>query len=72
MPALVAPSRARAGRYVRHLLLLPTALLTVVCFVIPLVLIAVYSFGSENLVTFNVFFGKGRTSVLIPPPVTGQ
>jgi ABC-type spermidine/putrescine transport system permease subunit I len=57
VPVPVVPSRVRAGRHVRHLLVLPTALLTVACFVIPLALIAVYSFGSENLVTFNVFFG---------------
>jgi ABC-type spermidine/putrescine transport system permease subunit I len=41
----------------RHALVLPTAILAVVCFVVPLGLIAVYSFGSENLVTFDVYFG---------------
>ncbi len=55
--AAAAPSRAWTGRALRHLLVLPTAVLTIVCFVIPLGLIAVYSLGSENLVTFNVFFG---------------
>jgi ABC-type spermidine/putrescine transport system permease subunit I len=51
-----APRRLGRGA-LRHLLVLPTAILTVVCFAVPLGLIAVYSFGSENLVTFNVFFG---------------
>jgi ABC-type spermidine/putrescine transport system permease subunit I len=55
--APAAPGRGWGGRGLRHLLVLPTAVLTVVCFVIPLGLIAVYSLGSENLVTFNVFFG---------------
>jgi ABC-type spermidine/putrescine transport system permease subunit I len=41
----------------RHLLVLPTAVLTVVFFVAPLALIAVYSFGSVNPVTLDVFFG---------------
>jgi ABC-type spermidine/putrescine transport system permease subunit I len=52
-----ARSSAAGWRYARHLLVLPTAVLTVACFVVPLALIAVYSFGSENLVTFDVFFG---------------
>jgi ABC-type spermidine/putrescine transport system permease subunit I len=46
-----------AGRGARHLLSLPTAIVTLACFVIPLGLIFVYSFGSENLVSFNVYFG---------------
>jgi spermidine/putrescine transport system permease protein len=41
----------------RHLLVLPTAVLTVVFFVIPLGLIAVYSFAQVNPVTLDVFFG---------------
>src|SRR5262249_7948854 len=35
----------------------PTAVWTVAFFVIPLALITVFSFGTENLVTFNVDFG---------------
>jgi spermidine/putrescine transport system permease protein len=35
----------------------PTVLVTVVCFLVPLGLILVYSFGSENLISFNVDFG---------------
>jgi spermidine/putrescine transport system permease protein len=38
-------------------LALPTGLVTLACFVIPLGLIFVYSFGSENLINFNVEFG---------------
>jgi spermidine/putrescine transport system permease protein len=38
-------------------LALPTGLVTLACFVVPLGLILVYSFGSENLITFNVDFG---------------
>ena len=41
----------------RHLLVVPTAVLTVVFFVAPLALIAVYSFGSVNPVSLDVFFG---------------
>ncbi len=41
----------------RHLLVLPTAILTVVFFVAPLALIAVYSFGSVDPVSLDVFFG---------------
>ena len=41
----------------RHALLLPTLIITAVCFVIPLGLIAVYSFGTVNQVSFNVYFG---------------
>jgi spermidine/putrescine transport system permease protein len=41
----------------RHALLLPTLIITVLCFVIPLGLIAVYSFGTVNQVSFDVYFG---------------
>ncbi len=54
------PARRRqslASRSARHLLALPTGLVTLGCFVAPLVLILVYSLGSENLVSFNVDFG---------------
>jgi ABC-type spermidine/putrescine transport system permease subunit I len=45
-------------RFLRqHLLVLPTAVLTVVFFVAPLALIAVYSFGSVDPVSLDVFFG---------------
>ena len=36
---------------------LPTLLVTAVCFLAPLALILVYSFGTDNLVTLNVDFG---------------
>ena len=41
----------------RLALLLPTLVITAVCFVVPLGLIALYSFGSVNQVDFDVFFG---------------
>ena len=41
----------------RFALLLPTILITVVCFVVPLGLIALYSFGSVDPVNFDVYFG---------------
>lgn len=41
----------------RQLLALPTVLITLVCFLVPFGLILVYSFGSENLISFNVEFG---------------
>jgi len=44
-------------RVVRHLLLTPTAAWTLVFFVAPLALITVFSFGTENLVTFGINFG---------------
>jgi ABC-type spermidine/putrescine transport system permease subunit I len=45
-------------RHVRqHLLVVPTAVLTVVFFVVPLGLVAVYSFGSIDPVSLDVFFG---------------
>ena len=44
-------------RSARHLLALPTGLVTLTCFLIPLGLILVYSFGTENLISFNVDFG---------------
>ncbi len=59
---VLADARPRRGslvprRAAHHLLALPTGLITLVCFVAPLVLILVYSFASENLVSFNVDFG---------------
>jgi ABC-type spermidine/putrescine transport system permease subunit I len=53
------PARGSAvtGRLARHALVLPTGLVTLACFVAPLVLILVYSFGTENLVSFDVQFG---------------
>ena len=39
------------------MLVAPTAVLTVVFFVVPLALIAVYSFGSVDPVSFDVCFG---------------
>jgi spermidine/putrescine transport system permease protein len=41
----------------RLALLLPTLVITALCFVIPLCLIAVYSFGTINQVNFDVYFG---------------
>jgi spermidine/putrescine transport system permease protein len=55
-----APPRRRPRlptRSARHLLVLPTGIVTLACFLAPLALILVYSFGSENLVSFNVNFG---------------
>jgi spermidine/putrescine transport system permease protein len=49
--------RLDSGRWGRLALLAPTLLITTVCFVVPLGLIALYSFGSVNQVDFNVFFG---------------
>jgi ABC-type spermidine/putrescine transport system permease subunit I len=40
-----------------HLLLLPTVLVVVACFVAPLALTAVYSLGTSDLVTFETRFG---------------
>ena len=57
------PSRPPRGRrfdshgLARLALLLPTLVITAVCFVVPLGLIALYSFGSVNQVNFDVFFG---------------
>lgn len=50
-------ARWRARGALRHGLVLPTALLTLTCFLVPLGLIAVYSFGSVDLVSFEVHFG---------------
>jgi ABC-type spermidine/putrescine transport system permease subunit I len=41
----------------RHALVLPTAVLAVACFALPLGLIAVYSFGSVDPLSLDVFFG---------------
>ena len=65
MQAATALRGRRAGggqavgrrRMLGHLLVVPTALWTLAFFLIPLVLITVFSFGTENLVTFNVDFG---------------
>ena len=46
-----------SSRLGRLALLLPTLLITAVCFVVPLGLIALYSFGSVNQVNFDVYFG---------------
>jgi spermidine/putrescine transport system permease protein len=48
---------ARRHRALRHLLVMPTAAWTLVFFVAPLALITVFSFASENLVTFSINFG---------------
>ncbi len=47
----------RLGRAARHLLALPTGVVTLACFVAPLVLILIYSFATEDLISFNVRFG---------------
>jgi spermidine/putrescine transport system permease protein len=44
-------------RLARHLLVLPTGAITLGFFIAPLILILVYSFASENLVSFNINFG---------------
>jgi ABC-type spermidine/putrescine transport system permease subunit I len=41
----------------RHLLVLPTAILTLIIFLVPLGLIAVYSFAQIDPVSLDVFFG---------------
>ena len=52
------PRRPRRGwRSPRQLLLLPTAGWTLALFLGPLVLLVVYSFGSIDLLTFQVHFG---------------
>jgi spermidine/putrescine transport system permease protein len=58
-PPPAAPRRRRVdpGRLARFALLVPTLLITTICFIVPLGLIALYSFGSVNQVDFNVFFG---------------
>ena len=43
--------------HLRGLLVLPTAVWTVLFFVLPLALLLLYSFGQINLVTFDVDFG---------------
>ena len=47
----------RRHRVLERLLVVPTAAWTLVFFVAPLVLITLFSFGSENLVTFRIGFG---------------
>ncbi len=49
--------RFDSGKWARFALLLPTLIITAVCFVVPLGLIALYSFGSVNQVNFDVYFG---------------
>jgi ABC-type spermidine/putrescine transport system permease subunit I len=56
-PAAPRGRRIDPSRYARLALLAPTLAITLVCFVVPLGLIALYSFGSVNQVDFNVFFG---------------
>jgi ABC-type spermidine/putrescine transport system permease subunit I len=48
---------SRLHRASRHLLLLPTALVVLACFVVPLVLTGAYSLGTSDLVTFQTRFG---------------
>ncbi len=61
MLAPTAPSGLRAdsghAAGLRHLLVVPTAVWTLAFFVLPLGLVTVFSFGTENLITFNVSFG---------------
>ena len=58
-PPPAAPRRqpVDTARLARLALLAPTLVITVVCFIVPLGLIALYSFGSVNQVDFNVYFG---------------
>jgi spermidine/putrescine transport system permease protein len=59
-PAEPRPRRRRPpalSNLSRHALLLPTLIITAICFVIPLGLIALYSFGTVNQVNFDVYFG---------------
>ena len=46
-----------SDRLARLALLVPTLLITALCFVVPLGLIALYSFGTVNQVNFDVYFG---------------
>jgi ABC-type spermidine/putrescine transport system permease subunit I len=55
-PARVA-SRARAGGLARHLLAVPSVAWTILFFLAPLGLLVVYSFGTTNLLTYQVDFG---------------
>jgi ABC-type spermidine/putrescine transport system permease subunit I len=48
---------SRLLRASRYLLLLPTALVVLACFVVPLVLTGAYSLGTSDLVTFETHFG---------------
>jgi len=59
VPPPATPRRRQVdpGRLARFALLVPTLLITTICFIVPLGLIALYSFGSVNQVDFNVFFG---------------
>lgn len=57
-PGAVSGCRLRRRhRVLARLLVAPSAAWTLVFFVAPLVLITVFSFGRENLVTFNITFG---------------
>jgi spermidine/putrescine transport system permease protein len=56
-PAAPRGRRIDPSRFARLGLLAPTLAITLVCFVVPLGLITLYSFGSVNQVDFNVFFG---------------
>jgi spermidine/putrescine transport system permease protein len=49
--------RARLGRGVHHLLALPSVGWTALFFLAPLGLLLLYSFGTQNLLTFQVQFG---------------
>ena len=50
-------TRPWAGRLAHYALLVATLVIALVCFVIPLGLMGVYSFGSISLVNFDVYFG---------------
>jgi ABC-type spermidine/putrescine transport system permease subunit I len=58
-PPRTTPGRRRlhTDRLARFALLLPTLVITALCFLIPLGLIALYSFGTVNQVNFDVYFG---------------
>ena len=50
-------SVAFAQRALRGLLALPTLVLVVLCFLVPLAMVIVYSFASISLVTYDISFG---------------
>jgi ABC-type spermidine/putrescine transport system permease subunit I len=52
-----ARRRRRAAALGRHLLVVPSVVWTTLFFVAPLALLVVYSFGTTNLITYQVDFG---------------
>ena len=57
IPRASAPGRRRLGRAARHLLAAPSIGWTLLFFLAPLGLLLLYSFGTTNLITYQVQFG---------------